>query len=120
MREPQRLELDFELRRVCEPGQADPTGEEELVQVPEPPCDRTHERTRKHEFHASTAAWGTGVDPDLGYGIWHSTSYTKDGSHGRNYGAFNNARVDELLVMNRVDLVTQYDSLWSRLRSILR
>jgi len=59
------------------------------------------ERVRKHEFQASTAAWGTGVDPDTSWNLWHSTSYVPDGSAGRNYGGFKNARVDELFQQGR-------------------
>ncbi|MHC4820316.1 MAG: ABC transporter substrate-binding protein, partial [Planctomycetota bacterium] len=50
------------------------------------------EKTRKHDFQAATAAWGTGVDPDTNWNIWHTEAYTK----GRNYGGFSNKRVDEL------------------------
>lgn len=50
------------------------------------------ERSRKHEFEASTAAWGTGVDPDLTRNIFG----TKAIDDGRNYGCYSNPRVDEL------------------------
>jgi peptide/nickel transport system substrate-binding protein len=59
------------------------------------------ERTRKHEFQAATAAWGTGTDPDMGWNIWHSSSYVPDGSAGRNYVGFRNDRVDELFQAGR-------------------
>lgn len=59
------------------------------------------ERTRKHDFQASTAAWGTGVDPDNSYNIWHSTSYDPKGDAGRNYGGYKNERVDELFELGR-------------------
>jgi peptide/nickel transport system substrate-binding protein len=52
------------------------------------------ERTRKHEFQASIAAWGTGAYPDTAENIWHSKYYTVEG--GRNYVGFKSARVDEL------------------------
>ena len=48
--------------------------------------------SRKHEFQASTAAWGTGTDPDTGWNLWRSDQYEA----GRNYGGYNNERVDEL------------------------
>lgn len=50
------------------------------------------ERVRKHEFEASTAAWGTGVDPDLTRNIFG----TKAIDDGRNYGCYSNPRIDEL------------------------
>jgi peptide/nickel transport system substrate-binding protein len=59
------------------------------------------ERTRKHEFQASIANWGTGVDPDYTWNIWHSDQYVPDGSYGRNYVGFKNARVDELFQLGR-------------------
>jgi peptide/nickel transport system substrate-binding protein len=59
------------------------------------------ERTRKHEFHASMAAWGTGVDPDTMWNLWRSDQYDKEGRFGRNYGGFSNARVDELFELGR-------------------
>ena len=62
-----------------------------------------NERARKHEFQAITAAWGTGVDPDLSYNLWHSSQYDKSGKSGRNYGGYKNARVDELYEQGRVE-----------------
>ncbi|MCI0651592.1 MAG: ABC transporter substrate-binding protein [Planctomycetes bacterium] len=59
------------------------------------------ERIRKHEFQAQTAAWGTGVDPDTTWNVWHSSSYEKSGETGRNYGGYRNARVDELFLQGR-------------------
>ncbi len=59
------------------------------------------ERTRKHEFQASTAAWGTGTDPDSGWNLWHSEQCDPEGKSGRNYGCFKNARVDELFELGR-------------------
>jgi peptide/nickel transport system substrate-binding protein len=59
------------------------------------------ERTRKHQFQASMAAWGTGTDPDTSWNIWHSTMYDIEG--GRNYGGYKNARVDELFQLARND-----------------
>lgn len=61
-------------------------------------------KTRKHEFEAFSMAWGTGVDPDLLYNVWHSTSYTPDGSSGRNYVKYENSRVDELFDQARREL----------------
>lgn len=50
------------------------------------------ERNRKHEFQASTAAWGTGTDPDLTMNIFG----TKAIDDGRNYGCYSNPEVDAL------------------------
>lgn len=58
-------------------------------------------KTRKHDFQAFSMAWGTGVDPDTLYNVWHSSSH---GSSGRNYGKYKNARVDELLDKGRVEM----------------
>ena len=57
------------------------------------------ERTRKHEFQANMAGWGTGVDPDLNWNLWHTEMADQEG--GRNYGCYSNARVDELLRLGR-------------------
>jgi peptide/nickel transport system substrate-binding protein len=57
------------------------------------------EKTRKHEFQASMAAWGTGVDPDLNWNLWHSEMADQEG--GRNYSCYSNPRVDELLRLGR-------------------
>ena len=59
------------------------------------------ESTRKHEFHASMAAWGTGVDPDTLWNLWRSDQWDKEGRFGRNYGGFKNERVDELFELAR-------------------
>lgn len=59
------------------------------------------ERVRKHEFQSSVAAWGTGTDPDTSRNIWLSTEYDPTGTNGRNYGKFQNARVDELYELGR-------------------
>jgi peptide/nickel transport system substrate-binding protein len=59
------------------------------------------ERTRKHEFQASTAAWGTGTDPDTGWNLWRSDQCDPEGNFGRNYGCFKNDRVDELFELAR-------------------
>jgi len=53
------------------------------------------ERNRKHEFQASIAAWGTGVDPDTQWNIWHTEMADQEG--GRNYGCYSNPKVDDLL-----------------------
>ena len=50
------------------------------------------ERNRKHEFEASTAAWGTGTDPDLTRNIFGTPAI----DDGRNYGCYSNPKIDEL------------------------
>lgn len=55
------------------------------------------EMTRKHEFQAYMAGWGTGTDPDTGWNLWRSDEY----EDGRNYVGYSNARVDELFEMGR-------------------
>lgn len=55
------------------------------------------EKIRNHEFQAEIAMWGAGADPDSSYNIWHSSQYAK----GRNYGGYNNPRVDELFEQGR-------------------
>jgi peptide/nickel transport system substrate-binding protein len=50
------------------------------------------EQNRKHEFQASTAAWGPGADPQYG----ENTFTTKAIDSGRNYGCYSNPRIDEL------------------------
>jgi peptide/nickel transport system substrate-binding protein len=57
------------------------------------------EKTRKHEFQASIAGWGTGTDPDSSWNIWHSEMIEQEG--GRNYSCFSNPRVDELFRLGR-------------------
>ncbi|NUN51970.1 MAG: hypothetical protein HUU06_04155, partial [Planctomycetaceae bacterium] len=52
------------------------------------------EKTRKHEFQASIAAWGTGTDPDTNWNIWHTEMIEQEG--GRNYSCYSNKRVDSL------------------------
>jgi peptide/nickel transport system substrate-binding protein len=52
------------------------------------------ERSRKHEFQANIAAWGTGAYPDTSSNMWHSKFITAEG--GRNYVAYSDKRVDEL------------------------
>ncbi|MEM7260958.1 MAG: ABC transporter substrate-binding protein [Planctomycetota bacterium] len=59
------------------------------------------QKTRKHEYQASIAAWGTGTDPDTLRNIWHSESFDPKGDSGRNYGRFMNERVDELFELSR-------------------
>ena len=53
--------------------------------------------TRKHEFQAQIAAWGTGADPDTGWNLWRTEMYDS----GRNYGGYSNPRVDELFQLGR-------------------
>lgn len=55
------------------------------------------EKTRKHEFQATMAAWGTGTDPDTGWNLWRTEEYKT----GRNYGGYSNPRVDELFELGR-------------------
>ena len=59
------------------------------------------QRTRKHEFQACTAAWGTGTDPDTGWNLWRSDQCDPEGNFGRNYGCYSNPRVDELFELAR-------------------
>ncbi|MEE8141874.1 MAG: ABC transporter substrate-binding protein, partial [Planctomycetota bacterium] len=59
------------------------------------------QRVRKHEFQASSAAWGTGIDPDTSWNLWHSDQYDPEGKFGRNYPGFKNDRVDELFRLGR-------------------
>jgi peptide/nickel transport system substrate-binding protein len=54
-------------------------------------------KIRKHEFQAETAGWGTGTDPDTGWGLWRTDQYEK----GRNYGGYSNLRIDELFELGR-------------------
>ncbi|MBN1765951.1 MAG: hypothetical protein JW860_11880 [Sedimentisphaerales bacterium] len=61
------------------------------------------EKIRKHEFQAETAMWGTGTDPDTGWNLWRTEEYEK----GRNYGAYSNARVDELFELGRREFDTE-------------
>ncbi|MBI1387015.1 MAG: peptide ABC transporter substrate-binding protein [bacterium] len=53
--------------------------------------------TRKHEFQAHMAGWGTGTDPDTGWNLWRTEEY----EDGRNYGGYSNPRVDELFELGR-------------------
>lgn len=53
--------------------------------------------TRKHEFQAYMAGWGTGTDPDTGWNLWRTEEYDT----GRNYGGYSNPRVDELFLQGR-------------------
>lgn len=55
------------------------------------------EKVSKHEFQASTAAWGTGTDPDTGWNLWRTEQYDV----GRNYIGYSNPRVDELFEAGR-------------------
>ncbi len=74
------------------------------------------EKIRKHEFQSQIAGWGTGVDPDTTWNIWHSESYTK----GRNYGGFKNDRVDELYRLGRKEFDhTQRARIYQEIAKIL-
>ena len=55
------------------------------------------QKIRNHEFQAETAAWGTGTDPDTGWGLWRTDQYEA----GRNYVGYSNTRVDELFELGR-------------------
>lgn len=57
------------------------------------------EMTRKHQFQASIAGWGTGTDPDLSWNVWHSEMIDQEG--GRNYSCFADERVDRLFASAR-------------------
>ena len=59
------------------------------------------ERTRKHEFQASIAAWGTGAYPDVSSNTWLSKNYSVEG--GRNYVGFKSERVDALFELARTE-----------------
>ncbi len=50
------------------------------------------QQTYEHRFQASTAAWGTGVDPDTSKNLWQTKMYDQ----GRNYVGYSNPEVDEL------------------------
>ena len=50
------------------------------------------QRTLKHDMQAWMAGWGAGSDPDGGRNLWVAKEYKT----GRNYGGYNNPRVDEL------------------------
>ena len=52
------------------------------------------EKSRKHEFHAMFAGWGTGADPDTSENIWGTGKM-------RNYGLYSNPKVDELFEKGR-------------------
>ncbi len=55
------------------------------------------QRVQSHDFEAEMSGWGAGVDPDFSYNVWHSSQYET----GRNYGGYNNAKVDELFEEGR-------------------
>ena len=55
------------------------------------------QKIRNHEFQAETAMWGTGTDPDTGWGLWRTDQYKA----GRNHGGYSNPRVDELFMLGR-------------------
>ena len=57
------------------------------------------EKLRGHEFEAALGSWDPGGDPDWEYMVWHSSGY----EGGRNYGGYNNRRVDELLDEGRLE-----------------
>jgi peptide/nickel transport system substrate-binding protein len=47
------------------------------------------EKSRKHEFHAMLAAWGTGTDPSTGENLWTTGA-------GRNFVQYSSPKVDDL------------------------
>lgn len=52
------------------------------------------EKSRKHQFQAMFAGWGTGTDPDTSVNLW------KTGA-GRNYGEYSNPEIDKLFEEGR-------------------
>ncbi|NLE38745.1 MAG: peptide ABC transporter substrate-binding protein, partial [Pirellulaceae bacterium] len=52
------------------------------------------EKSRKHEFHAMLAGWGTGSDPDSSDNLWVT-------GEGRNFGQYSNPEVDRLFIEGR-------------------
>lgn len=52
------------------------------------------EKSRKHQFQAMFAGWGTGTDPDTSINLW------KTGA-GRNYGEYSNPEIDKLFEEGR-------------------
>ncbi len=57
------------------------------------------QRVQSHDFEAELSGWGAGVDPDFSYNLWHSSQYAT----GRNYGGYNNPKVDSLFEAGRVE-----------------
>lgn len=57
------------------------------------------EKVQNHEFQASTAAWGTGTDPDTGWNLWRTEEYKT----GRNYGGYSNPEIDRLFEEGRAE-----------------
>ncbi len=57
------------------------------------------EKSRKHEFQAGIAAWGTGADPDTGWNLWRTDQYKT----GRNYGGYSNPEIDKLFEEGRAE-----------------
>lgn len=55
---------------------------------------------RNHQFEAQLSSWGTGLDPDNLWNLFHSSSYRD----GRNYTGYSNARVDELFRLARHEM----------------
>src|SRR5690606_3133716 len=47
------------------------------------------EKSRKHEFHAMFAGWGTGADPSTSKNLWKT-------GEGRNFVNYSNPEVDKL------------------------
>lgn len=61
------------------------------------------DRVQKNEFQSSTAAWGTGTDPDTSSNLWKSSEYKV----GRNYVGYSNAEVDELFEKGKTEFDPQ-------------
>ncbi|WP_298868212.1 peptide-binding protein [uncultured Gimesia sp.] len=52
------------------------------------------EKSRKHQYQAMFAGWGTGTDPDTSVNLWKTDA-------GRNYGQYSNPEVDKLFEEGR-------------------
>ena len=52
------------------------------------------EKSRKHQYQAMFAGWGTGTDPDTSVNLWKTDA-------GRNYGQYSNPEVDALFEEGR-------------------
>jgi ABC-type transport system substrate-binding protein len=59
------------------------------------------DKTKKHEFEATLAAWAMGVVPQDPYQIWHSTQSEGEGS---NYISYKNPESDKLIEQYRSEV----------------
>jgi peptide/nickel transport system substrate-binding protein len=57
------------------------------------------EMIRKHDFEAQLSSFGTAVDPDYAWNVFHSES----SEHGRNYMSYANPDVDRLFAAGRAE-----------------